>query len=165
MIVHNLWRRFTRSLLTVLGIAVGVASVVSLGEMANGMAENYGSVLGISNDLVVTQKDAYDVVFSSLDEMLGQRIEALADVSNVDPGVFSWHSFQETPYFLVFGYPAGSVAMDHYRIVEGKPVTGPGQIAIGRRGAEALKRSVDDTLRITGVPYRIVGIYETGQGM
>ncbi len=129
------------------------------------MADNYGNAIGISNDLVVTQKDAYDVVFSSLDEALGQRMEAIADVSNVDPGVFSWIAFEETPYFLIYGYPAGSVAMDHYRIVEGKPVTGPGQIAIGRRGADALKRGVDDTLRINGVPYRIVGIYETGQGM
>ena len=28
LILHNLWRRFTRSFLTVLGIAVGVATVV-----------------------------------------------------------------------------------------------------------------------------------------
>ena len=55
--------------------------------------------------------------------------------------------------------------MDHYRIVEGKRVTAPGQIAIGRRGADALKKRVDDTLRVNGIPYRIVGIYETGQGM
>ena len=88
MILHNLWRRFTRSILTILGIAVGVASVVSLGAMANGMADNYGNAIGISNDLLVTQKDAYDVVFSSLDETFGQRMEAIADVSNVDPGVF-----------------------------------------------------------------------------
>ncbi|MFO7633490.1 MAG: FtsX-like permease family protein [Caldilinea sp.] len=165
LILHNLWRRFTRSFLTVLGIAVGVASVVSLGAMANGLASNYGSALGLSNDLLVTQKNAYDVVFSSLDETLGTRIEAISDVGNVDPGVFTWIAFDDSPYFLIYGYPAGSVAMDHYRIVEGKPVTSGGQIAIGRRGADALKKRVDDVLRINGIPYRIVGIYETGQGM
>ncbi len=83
----------------------------------------------------------------------------------MDPGVFAWITFEEVPYFLIYGYEPGSVAMAHYRIVEGKPVIGPGQIAIGRRGADALKRQVDDTLRINGQPYRIVGIYETGQGM
>lgn len=165
LILHNLWRRFTRSFLTVLGIAVGVASVVSLGAMANGLATNYGGALGLSNDLLVTQKNAYDVVFSSLDETLGTRIEAISDVGNVDPGVFTWIAFEDSPYFLIYGYPAGSVAMDHYRIVEGKPVTSGGQIAIGRRGADALKKRVDDVLRINGIPYRIVGIYETGQGM
>ncbi len=165
MLLHNLWRRATRSLLTILGIAIGVAAVVALGAMANGLAQNYGSSLGISNDLLVSQANAYDVAFSSLDETLGERIQAIPDVANVDPGVFSWYSFDEAPYFLIYGYPAGSVAMQHYRIVEGKPVTQPGQIAIGRRGADALKRRVDDTLRINGAPYRIVGIYETGQGM
>ncbi len=165
IVLYNLWRRFPRTFLTVLGIAVGVASVVSLGAMADGLADNYGGAIGLSNDLLVTQKNAYDVVFSSLDESLGPRINALAGVSNVDPGVFSWIAFEGTPYFLVYGYPPGSVAMAHYRIVEGKPVVRAGQIAVGRRGADALKKRVDDILRINGVPFRIVGIYETGQGM
>jgi putative ABC transport system permease protein len=165
MILKNLWRRATRSLLTVLGIAIGVAAVVALGAMAQGIAKNYGNALGLSNDLLVTQANAYDVIFSSLDEDLAQRIQAIPDVTNVDPGVFSWIVVGDTPYFLIYGYPAGSVAMDHYRIVEGKPVTGPKQIVVGRRGADALSKHVDDTLRINGVPYRIVGIYETGQGM
>ena len=165
IVLYNLWRRFTRTFLTVLGIAVGVASVVSLGAMADGLADNYGGAIGLSNDLLVTQKNAYDVVFSSLDESLGPRINALAGVSNVDPGVFSWIAFEGTPYFLVYGYPPGSVAMAHYRIVEGKPVVRAGQIAVGRRGADALKKRVDDILPINGVPFRIVGIYETGQGM
>ncbi len=165
MILKNLWRRATRSLLTVLGIAIGVAAVVALGAMARGIANNYGNALGLSNELLVTQANAYDVVFSSLDEDLGARIQTIPDVTNVDPGVFSWIAVGNTPYFLIYGYPMGSIAIQHYRIVEGKPVTGPKQIAIGRRGADALNLGVDDTLRINGAPYRIVGIYETGQGM
>lgn len=165
MILKTLWRRATRSLLTVLGIAIGVAAVVALGAMAQGIVKNYGSALGLSNDLLVTQANTYDVIFSSLDEELGARILAIPDVANVDPGIFSWIVVGDTPYFLIYGYPSGSVAMTHYRIVEGKPVTAPKQIAIGRRAADALHKRVDDTLRINGVPYRVVGIYETGQGM
>lgn len=165
MILHNLLRRPTRSLLTMLGIAIGVATVVALGAMANGMAKNYGSALGLSNDLLVTQANSYDVVMSSLDEVLGDRIRALPDVRNVDPGIFTWIAFDESPYFLIYGYPSDSVAMQHYRVVEGKPVTMSGQVVIGRRGADALKKTVGDTLRMNGQPFRIVGIYETGQGM
>ena len=165
MIIKNLWRRATRSLLTILGIAIGVAAVVALGAIADGIASNYGSALGLSNDLLVTQANTLDVVYSSLDETLGDRIKAIPDVTNVDPGVFSWIAVGNSPYFLIYGYPPGSVAMNHYRIVEGKPVTADKQIAIGRRGADALKLKVDDTLRLNGVPYRIVGIYETGAGM
>ncbi len=165
MVLHNLWRRATRSFLTLLGIAVGVATVVALGAMANGIMANYSNALGLSNDLLVTQANSMDVVYSNLDETYAERIQTIPNVTNVDAGVFSWIAYPETPYFLVYGYEPGSVAMGHYRIVEGKPVTGPGQVAIGRRGADALKKRVDDTLRINGQPYRIVGIYETGQGM
>ena len=165
MILKNLMRRATRSLLTVIGIAIGVAAVVALGSMAKGIASNYGNALGVSNDLLITQANSYDAAFSNLDQDLGQRIQSIPDVTNVDPGVFGWIAVGNTPYFLVFGYDPGSVAMDHYRIVEGKPVTGPKQVAIGRRGADALDKQVEDTIRMNGVPYRIVGIYETGQGM
>ena len=165
MVIKNLWRRATRSLLTVLGIAVGVAAVVALGAMARGIAQNYGSAVGLSNDLLVTQANTYDIVFSSLDEELGDRIRAIPGVNNVEPGVFGWINVDNVPYFLIFGYDVDSVAIRHYRIAEGKPITGPQQIVIGRRAAEALNEGVGDNLRIYGVPYRIVGIYETGQGM
>ena len=61
MILKNLIRRPMRSLLTLLGIAIGVATVVSLGAMAQGMMKNYGSVVGLSNDLLVSQANAFDV--------------------------------------------------------------------------------------------------------
>lgn len=165
MILRNLWRRGTRSLLTVLGIAVGVAAVVGLGAMAEGIAANYSGAMGLTNDLLVSQANAVDVVLSSLDETLGERIAAVPDVDNLDPGVFGWIAVGNMPYFLVYGYELGSVAADHYRIVEGKPVQAGRTLALGARAAEALSLGVDDTLRLNGIPFRIVGIYETGQGM
>lgn len=165
MVLKNLLRRATRSLLTIAGIAVGVAAVVALGAMADGIAKNYTNAVGLSNDLLVTQANAYDVVFSSLDESYGERIAAVPGVESVEAGVFGWINVDNVPYFLIYGYEPSTVAMTHYRIVEGKPVTGPTQMALGRRAAESLKLGVDDVLRVYGVPYHIVGIYETGQGM
>jgi ABC-type antimicrobial peptide transport system permease subunit len=165
MVFKNLWRRPTRSLLTILGIAIGVAAVVSLGAMAEGMIKNYGTAVGVSNDLLIIQANALDALFSSLDEQASQRIQAVPGVENVDPGIYTWIATDEMPFFLIFGYEPGSVAAGHYRIVEGKPVMGAKQITLGRRAAESLKKTIDDTVRLYGVPYRIVGIYETGQGM
>ncbi len=165
MILKNLWRRRVRSILTILGIAIGVAAVVGLGAMAEGFGKNFGTVVGLSNDLMVSQANAFDVSFSSLDEELGQRIESVPGVEMVDPGVYGWIVTEEMPFFLVFGYEPGSVAAQHYRIVEGKPVTSSRQIIIGKSAAESLKKSIGDTLRLASVPYQIVGIYETGQGM
>ncbi len=43
MILRNLIRRRTRTLLTILGIAIGVAAVVSLGAIAEGLIANWGT--------------------------------------------------------------------------------------------------------------------------
>jgi len=165
MVLKNLWRRRTRSFLTVLGIAIGVAAVVALGTIANAFLENYGNAVGLSNDILVSQANAFDVAFSNLDENLGQRLQTVPGVEEVEAGVYGWIVTEDMPFFMIFGYEPNTVAMQHYRIVEGKPVTGPKQIALGRQAAEGLKKGIDDKLRIYGVPYHIVGIYETGQGL
>ncbi len=165
MILKTLWRRRTRSLLTILGIAIGVAAVVALGAMARGMTMNYATSIAVDNDLLVIQANAFDPLFSSLDEDAARRIEAIPGVASVEPGVYAWIATEEMPFFLIFGYEPGSQAASHYRIVEGKPVTGPKQVAMGRRAVESLKKGIEDTVRLYGVPYRIVGIYETGQAM
>ncbi len=166
MIVRNLLRRRTRTALTLLGIAIGVAAVVALGAMAEGLIANWGSLLGGSGaDLLVMQAGAWDASLSSLDQTLGDRLAALPDVESVDPGVMAYISTKGLPIMLIMGYEPHSPAMDHFRIVEGEPVRGPRQIALGRRAAESLNKRVGDTIRIYGTPYRIVGIYETGQAL
>ena len=166
MIFSNLTRRPVRSGLTLLGIAIGVAAVVALGAIAEGISSNFAVVVGgSSNDLLITQAEAIDPAFSSLDETIGERLQAVPGVERVEPGVYTWVTTPELPFFLLFGYEIGSTAMDHYRIVEGKPVSGPGQIAIGRRATESIDIEVGGNIRIHGTPYRVVGIYETGQGI
>ncbi|MGE5138519.1 MAG: ABC transporter permease, partial [Rudaea sp.] len=163
--LRNLLRRPVRTILTMLGIAIGVAAVVSLGAMADGFMRNYNSAVGVESDILVSQADAYDVLFSIIDESFQERIQAVPGVERVEPGVYTWIATGEMPFFLLFGYEPGSAALRHYRIVEGKPVTAPKQIAIGRRAADSLKKKVGDNLRLYGTPYQVVGIYETGQGM
>ena len=166
MILKNLTRRSVRSGLTLLGIAIGVAAVVALGSIAEGITSNFALVVGgSSNDLLITQAEAMDPAFSSIDETVGERLLAVPGVERVEPGVYTWVTTPGLPFFLLFGYEIGSTAMGHYRIVEGKPVSGPGQMVIGRRATESIDISVGENLRIHGTPFRVVGIYETGQGI
>ena len=56
-------------MLTILGIAVGVASIIGLGALADGMQAGYNNMLsGSKADLVLSQPDAFDIAFSSIDE-------------------------------------------------------------------------------------------------
>lgn len=166
MIVKNLMRRSVRSGLTLLGISIGVAAVVALGSTAEGISSNFATAVGGgNNDLLITQADAIDPALSSLEDTIGERLLAVPGVERVEPGVYTWVTTAELPFFVLFGYELGSAAMDHFRIVEGKPVSGPGQIVVGRRATESIDVSVGENLRFYGTPYRVVGIYETGHGV
>ena len=45
MILKNLFRRKVRTLLTVIGISIGVAAIVGLGALANGLQAGYNSII------------------------------------------------------------------------------------------------------------------------
>src|SRR5512135_3596677 len=98
-----------------LGIAIGVAAVISLGAMAEGFMSNYNSAVGLNSDILVSQANAYDVLFSAVDEAFKERIQAVPDVETVEPGVYAWIATEQMPFFLLFGYEPGSVALRHYR--------------------------------------------------
>src|SRR4030065_149268 len=69
LIFKNLFRRKTRTLLTTLGIAVGVSMIVALGAMGEGLRTGYQSMFsGSGADLTMMQKGSYDITLSGVDE-------------------------------------------------------------------------------------------------
>jgi ABC-type antimicrobial peptide transport system permease subunit len=164
MVFRNLWRRKARSLLTMFGIGIGVAAVIALGAMAEGLADGYAAFAGGSGaDLLVTKSDAGDLTLSTVDEMVGERIAQLADVRNVSGVIFNMVQLEKIPYFIIGGYDPDEVAIQHFKIVDGQPLSRDKEIILGRQAADNLKKSVGDTIRLYETPFRIVGIYETGQ--
>jgi ABC-type antimicrobial peptide transport system permease subunit len=164
MVFRNLWRRKARSLLTMLGIAIGVAAVIALGAMAQGVAEGYAALGGGSGaDLLVMQADAYDLTLSAVDEQVGQRIAQLAGVRRVSGVIYNIVQMEGIPYFTVGGYEPQGVAIQHFKVVQGQPLSHEKQALLGKQAAANLKKSVGDTIKLYDTPFRIVGIYETGQ--
>jgi ABC-type antimicrobial peptide transport system permease subunit len=170
MIIRNLLRRKTRTILTIFGIAVGVAAVVALGALAEGFVEGYGAIAGGSGaDLLVVQDEALDIVFSAVDQQVGNTLEALSEVSEVSGMIYTFAATEGTPYFIVYGYDPQGFAIQHFKIVEGQSLSNPDllhggkPLILGRAAAEDLDKRVGETFYLYESAYRIVGIYETGQ--
>jgi len=170
MILRNLLRRKTRTLLTVFGIAVGVAAVVALGALADGFVEGYGAMAGGSGaDLLIVQDEALDVVFSAVDEQVGAVLEGLPEVGQVTGMIYTFAATEDTPYFIVYGYESRGFAVEHFRIVEGESLSSPDvsragkPLILGRAAAQDFDKGVGDTFYLYESAYRIVGIYETGE--
>jgi putative ABC transport system permease protein len=147
-----------------IGIAIGVAAVIALGAMAEGIAEGYAAFGGGSGaDLLVTQADSFDLSLSTVDERIGQRIAQLGEVRSVSGVIFNIVQMEGIPYFIVGGYAPDEVSIQHYKIVKGQPLSGDKQAILGSLAAKNLKKSVGDTIKMYDVTFRIVGVYETGQ--
>jgi ABC-type antimicrobial peptide transport system permease subunit len=164
MVFRNLWRRKARSLLTMFGIGIGVAAVIALGSMAEGMAEGYAAFAsGSGADLLVTKSESADLTLSTVDEQVGERLRQLSSVRNVSGVIFNMVHLETIPYFIIGGYDPDEVAVEHFKIIEGEPLSREKEIILGRQAADNLKLTVGDTIKLYETTFRIVGIYETGQ--
>jgi len=163
MIFKNLWRRKTRTLLTMIGIALGVAAVVVLSAFGAGMASGFGNIsTSASADLTVAQKEALLIMMGTIDEELRDQLTQIAGVKEVIGTVVGIVQMPETPYFLVMGEEPRGFTLAHYKLIAGQPLGTRRQILLGKLTAKNFKKAIGDTFRINEIGYRVVGIYETG---
>ncbi len=170
MIFKNLFRRKGRTFLTLAGIAIGVAAIVALGAVARGMKAGFAALTqGSQADLVLSQADAMSALISSIDQTVADQVRALPEVADVDGMILTNALIDDSTMLMIFGYDPEGFAIDHFRVVEGQDLAEVRSIRgkpliLGRRRAESMDVDVADTIRITGSVFRIVGLYETGNG-
>ncbi|MBI5649034.1 MAG: ABC transporter permease, partial [Chloroflexi bacterium] len=166
MVLKNLLRRKTRTFLTLLGIAIGVAAVVALGAIAEGFINSYSTILTSSGaDIILAQSDAVDILLSAVDESVAPQVAAIYGVRRVAGALLGIIQMPDVPYFVVMGLDPGEFAMRHYRVVEGEVLRGQRQVLLGRTAAKTFKKKVGDNFKMQEVSFKVVGIYETGSGM
>ena len=171
-IFKNLFRRKTRTLLTVLGIAVGVSMIVALGAIGEGMRSGYASMFGGSGaDLTLMQKGSYDVTMSGVDEQAISDIAAVPGVKAATGMIVGNISAPGVAYFFVFGYDLDGFAFEKFRLVEGRALGqarrtagNVREIMLGKQAAEVMKLKVGDLIRLTGGTFKVVGIFSSGDG-
>jgi ABC-type lipoprotein release transport system permease subunit len=165
MLVQNLARRRSRTLLTAGGIAIGVAVIVALGSYTEGAIQQLTTLLtGSGADLTARQANVADMSLSAIDESVMRRIATMPQVAEATGAVIGFASTPEMPYLFVLGIEPGSSAMRRYKPVEGHTIQNRTDVLIGRLTAENLKKHVGDTLRLLNGAYRVAGIFETGVG-
>ena len=171
MVFKNLFRRKGRTLLTLVGISIGVTAILVLGALAQGLKAGFVTLAqGSQADLVLSQGESMSALISSVDEEVADQVRALPGVADVDGMLYTNALIDDRDYLLLFGYDPEGFAIDHFRIVEGQALTEARRVRgkpllLGRRAADSMDLHVGDTLRFAGSAFRIVGIYETGSGL
>jgi len=167
LVLKNVSRRRTRSVLTVVGLAVAVGAFVSLVGIARGFERSFLDLYrrhGI--DLVVSRSGQIERSTTTLDERLGARIAELDDVRDVAPMLMDAVSFEGLDLFgvVVMGWRPSDFLFDELRIVEGRSLLKDDSRAVllGSQTAENLRKRVGDQVEIyEGESFEVMGVYES----
>ena len=157
LIVRNLGRQRTRSLLTLLGISLGITTVVALGCITAGMKATAGSLATSGGaDFMVAQEGAADLSFSRLPESTVPEVAAVRGVAAAYGVVLHITRFRGNAYFFVMGRSAADLAANPLPMREGRAPRTPGEGAFGPDAGVRL----GETVTVSGQRLRAVGIYD-----
>lgn len=161
----SLLRRKLRSFFALLGVAIGVAAVVSIVSAAKGFKTQFEKITGLyKSEILVVDKGASSPIFSVIEESTLDGIRALPGVKAVTGNLLSFSKHPELPILLVVGLDPSGGLLGQVRILEGQPFSldRRDEALLGQRAAKSLGLRVGGTLSLRGRSYRIVGIYTQG---
>ena len=163
--LRTLTRRKTRTALTVIGVAIGIASVVALIAVARGLRQQFNEFfLTGQAHLVVTRAGAADPFLSYLPDGLIDELQAFDDVARAFPFLFAARQVPGQPFFFIYGTTEGSPFLAQTRTIQGRGLfdTGaPRPISLGRTIAAQLDLSVGSTVAFGRDEFEVVGIFES----
>lgn len=158
----NLARRWGRTLLTALGVAVGVTTVVALLAVTSGLSRSAGDLARLGRaDFGVFQAGLADLTASSLPRSTATRIAAVPGVASASPIQIVPGAIRSNPSILLFGAETQSFLTRRLVLVSGRFPRGA-ELLVGEGAARVLHTSPGSTLAVAGRRFPVAGIYRSG---
>jgi len=164
LLLRNLLRQRIRTMLTVLGISVGITTVVALGAVTEGMRQTSNDIISAgSADFMVAQNGSADFTFSTVQQAEVDRIAARPDVANAVGVLYNITGIGSNPFFPEMGVRPDQLGAIVERPTAGTLLSGaPDEVVLGENAAESLNAAVGDTIRLGDTSVRVVGTFRTG---
>lgn len=164
-ILKTLVRQKVRTWLTVLGISIGITTVVALGAVVDGLKATSGQLLhAYGSDFIVAQKGASDLSFSAVSEDEWASVGQRPDVERTVGALLHVARVGDNPYFVTIGVRAEDLAKVNVNLREGR-ILAPGaadEVMLGARASSKLHAGVGDTITLEQREFRVVGIFSAG---
>src|SRR5438876_374527 len=156
LVGRNLLRRPARTLLTALGVALGVGLIVALLSVSTGVQHTANDLIHVGHaDFGLFQSDVSDFSRSLLPESLATKVAHEPGVAAVARLKLVASSGSNS--FFVFGLDPSEFVWQRLVILSGH-APGAGEALVGDR--QNLR--VGQTLRIQGRSFRVSGLYHSG---
>ena len=166
IVLRSLTRRPVRTCLTLVGISIGIAAVVTLVGMAWGYEKGIGKQLDVVGVDVVVSNMSGGLMPKMFDESLEQKVAALPRVKETTTVLMQMLSVEDAPIMMISGRKWGGFTWDKMKVIDGRlPKDGDEKVVVlGTLAAEVLKKKVGDTVQIEAEELAVVGIVD-GQAM
>ena len=164
LILKNLRRRPARSLLTVVGIAIGICAVVALSSLAWGFEhtwENTYKARGI--DLVVAKPASHSGMPGLFPETIKGDLQRLPHVREATGILADLFSVEDSTGILIAGWEERSFLWDHLTLQQGRwPDESTGKaVAMGTLAAETLGKSLGSKVQLETAEFTVVGVFSS----
>lgn len=174
----NITKRKTRSLLSMLGVAVGVALLVSLISISDGIRKEATDSLGKIQGIMVQKKDVIDPALGLIGTDIKKDIEQIDGVKTVMPMVFTvaWTVEGESrfrgftnSYFLAGIDPekASQTRGGTWDVKRGRELKSSDRYSaiVSQTFVDEYNKDIGSKIKLNGTSFRIVGVYDSGSSM
>lgn len=168
LIFSNLLRQKIRTGLTVLGISIGITTVVALGVFVKSAQASTEEILRAGgSDFSVGRAGSADLTFSTLTEDDVDKLLAFPEVEHVSGVLMAFSKVGSNPFFLQLGIDANDLDYFDAPLVDGRRLAAGAtdQIMLGDDASDQLGAAVGDALEVRDRSFTVVGVFHTGAVM
>ncbi|HYF00005.1 MAG TPA: FtsX-like permease family protein [Planctomycetota bacterium] len=163
----NLQRRPARTLLSLLGVSIGIAAIIAFNAIGQGFREGINAYLRDSGaQMVVVNRTMKDPAFSRVTKEEQDFIRGLPEIdhlSRANLALASPRGLKEATRLTmlpVFGRTRGDRLMEKYRRgLQGRLPQSDDEILLGSIASEDLKKGIGDSLELFGRRFTVVGVF------
>lgn len=190
LILKNIFRNKSRSLLAIIGIAIGVAAVVGLGMVTDNLSKSTENALtagagdfsviaatgpnngggppgGMGGDQVINQTKVTEISkitgVGSAVGVLRTSVDLTNSTNTTTNSTSGPSDFRSMT--SIIGIDSSSISMDDIVVTNGTVYSNSNEVIIGKTAAQEMNKTVGDNISISNNTFEITGIYETGNFM
>jgi len=169
--IRNVFRQRTRTALTVVGIVIGIAAIVALGSISEGLSQEISKSLELTaGKIVISEAGSSGFAFGFAgSELTKENLDEILSVSGVEDVVPQIYAIGPLsfggPAWIAIGLEPSKIIYftgENIKIESGRELEdGDGEIAIiGKTFSENQDLEIGDFFTIEEVDFEIVGILE-----
>jgi len=162
--LKNLSRRRVRTMLTVLGIGLGIGAIVALLGLAWGLESSWTDAYTVRKVDLVVRRSGGGLIAQPFPEATANMVRdtpGVADTANLLTEVLS---IEDVPLMVVSAREWGSFIWENLKIIEGRLPNSAEErgVVLGTLAAEMLEKKVGDVVTLEIEDFEILGIVDGG---